>query len=126
MVVVLLIVAGDQVPLIPLVETVGKDSKASPEQIGPTGAKVGTTFGFTVIVKVVEVAHCPAVGVKVYVVVAVLFNAGDQVPVIPLVEVVGKADKAAPEQIGPTGAKVGIKTGSILIVTVVKVVETHG
>jgi len=30
-------------------------------------------------------AHCPAVGVKVYRVVAALFNAGDQVPVIPFV-----------------------------------------
>ena len=40
-------------------------------------------------------------------VVVVLFKAGDQVPVTPLVEVVGKADKVAPEQIGATAAKVG-------------------
>ena len=37
-----------------------------------------------------------------------MFNAGAQVPVIPLVEVVGKAVKAAPEQIGATAAKVGV------------------
>ena len=48
------------------------------------------------------VAHNPAVGVKVYSVVAVLFKAGDQVPLIPLVDVVGKADNVAPEQIGAT------------------------
>ena len=57
--------AGDQVPVIPLVEVVGKADKLPPEQIGVTAAKVGVTFGFTVIVNVVVVAHCPAVGVKV-------------------------------------------------------------
>jgi hypothetical protein len=36
------------------------------------------------------------------VVVAVLFNAGDQLPVIPLLDVVGKVDNVAPEQIAPT------------------------
>ena len=43
-------------------------------------------------------AHSPAVGVKVYVVVVVLLIAGLQVPVMPLVEVVGKAGIVAPEQ----------------------------
>ena len=37
-----------------------------------------------------------------------LFNAGDQVPLIPFNDVVGKADNVAPEQIGLTGLKVGI------------------
>ena len=49
--------AGDQVPLIPLVEVVGNADKVAPEQIGATAAKVGVTFGLTVIVKVVVVAH---------------------------------------------------------------------
>jgi hypothetical protein len=44
---------------------VGKADKAAPEQIGATGEKVGVIFGFTVMVKVVVVAHCPTVGVKV-------------------------------------------------------------
>ena len=44
------------------------------------------------------VAQSPAVGVKVYVVVAVLLMAGLQVPVMLLVEVAGKAGIAAPEQ----------------------------
>ena len=39
---------------------------------------------------------------------AVLFNAGDQVPVIPLSDVVGNAVSAAPEHIGATGVNVGI------------------
>ena len=41
-----------------------------------------------------------------YSVVAVLFKAGDQTPVIPFVEVVGN-DKVAPEQMGSTCVKVG-------------------
>ena len=41
-------------------------------------------------------------GVNIYSVVAVVFRAGLQVPVIPLVEVVGKAAKESPEQIGAT------------------------
>ena len=124
--VVVLLKVGDQVPLIPLLERVGKDAKVSPEQIGPTGLNVGVTLGFTVIDIVVVVAHCPAVGVKVYKVVAVLSKAGDQEPVIPLLEVEGKANKLPPEHIAPTGVKVGVKTGSILIDMVVKVAETQG
>ena len=54
------------------------------------------TCGFTVIVKVVVVAHCPAVGVKVYVVVAWLFKVGDQVPVMLFNDVVGKEFNVAP------------------------------
>ena len=44
-----------------------------------------------VMVSVVVVAHCPSSGVNVYSVVAVLLIAGAQVPVMPLVEVVGRA-----------------------------------
>jgi hypothetical protein len=57
--------------------------------------------------------------------VAVLFNEGVQVPVMPLLEVVGKADKVAPEQIGATAVKVGVNTGSILIDIDVGIAELH-
>jgi hypothetical protein len=57
--------AGDQVPVIPLVEVVGNADKVAPEQIGATALNVGVMFGLTVIVNVVVVAHCPAVGVNV-------------------------------------------------------------
>ena len=50
---------------MPLVEVVGNADKVAPEQIGATALKVGVMFGLTVIVKVVVVAHCPAVGVNV-------------------------------------------------------------
>ena len=57
--------AGDQLPVIPLVEVVGNADKVAPEQIGATALNVGVIFGLTVIVSVVVVAHCPAVGVNV-------------------------------------------------------------
>ena len=65
------------------------------------------------MVIVVVVAHNPAVGVKVYKVVAALFMAGDHVPVMPFVEVVGKAAKDPPAQIGATWVNVGVMFGLI-------------
>ena len=104
---------------MPLVDVVGSAVRVSPEQMGATAVKVGVMFGFTVIVNVVVVAHCPAAGVNVYVVVAVLFSAGAQVPVIPLLEVVGNADKVAPEQMGATAVNVGVMFGLTVMVKVV-------
>ena len=48
--------------------------------------------------------------------VAVLFNAGDHVPVIgvALVDDVGNGDNVAPEQIGATGLNVGVITAVIV------------
>ncbi len=57
--------AGDQVPVIPLFEVVGKALKGEPEQIGATAVNVGVVVWFTVIVRFAGDAHCPAVGVKV-------------------------------------------------------------
>ena len=57
--------AGLQVPVIPLLDVVGRAESASPEQIAATELNVGVTIGFTVIVKVVVEAHCPPLGVKV-------------------------------------------------------------
>ena len=50
---------------MPLLEVVGNADKVAPEQIGATAVNVGVIFGLTVIVSVVVVAHCPAVGAKV-------------------------------------------------------------
>ena len=77
---------------------------------------IGSGSEFTVTVICAVVAHKPAVGVNVYVVVAALFKAGDQVPVTPLLEVVGKADKLPPEQIGATWVKVGTVLGVTVMV----------
>jgi len=54
-------------------------------------------------------------------VVAVLFNAGAQAPVIPLLEVVGSAVSVAPEHIGATAVNVGVILELTVIVNVVTV-----
>ncbi|MCZ8189773.1 MAG: hypothetical protein O9326_08520 [Microcystis sp. LE19-338.1B] len=120
-VVAVLLSAGAHIPEIPLFDVVGKAAKVAPEQIGATAVKVGVTCGLTVMVKVVVVAHCPILGVKVYVVVAVLLSAGAHVPEIPLFDVVGKATTVAPAQIGATAVKVGVTCGLTVMVKVVVV-----
>ena len=82
----------------------------------PKGDNTGNEL--TEIVIDAVVAHWPAVGVNVYVVVAVVFKAGDHVPVIPLIDVVGNAVNVAPEQIGATCEKVGVILGFTVIVIV--------
>ena len=57
--------AGAHDPVIPLLEVVGNGVSVAPEHIGATAVKVGITLVLTVMVNVVVVAHCPAVGVKV-------------------------------------------------------------
>ena len=62
---VLLTVAGDHVPVMPLVEIEGKNGEVSPLQIAISVLKFGEILGLTVWVSVLVVAHCPASGVKV-------------------------------------------------------------
>ena len=64
-VVVVLFSAGDQAPFIALFDVAGNGVIISPEQIAGTAVNAGFTTGSTVIVKVVVLAHCPAVGVNV-------------------------------------------------------------
>jgi hypothetical protein len=54
-------------------------------------------------------------------VVAVLSKAGDHEPVMPLVDVVGRADKVAPAQIGATELNVGVMLELTVMVSVVVV-----
>ena len=63
--VVVLFKAGNQVPVIPLFDVVGRAFKVVPLQTAETELNAGVTLGFTVILKVAFVAHCPALGVKV-------------------------------------------------------------
>jgi hypothetical protein len=68
----------------------------------------------------VAVAHCPALGVKIYVPLMVLLTvAGFQVPVIPLIEVVDKIGAVAPLQIGAIGRKLGVILGVTVTLVVV-------
>ena len=64
---VLLTTDGLHVPVIPLLDVVGNNGTVPPEQIVSVVPKlnVGVTIGLTVTVKVVVVAHNPAVGVNV-------------------------------------------------------------
>ena len=121
---VVLIVAGVQVPVMPLAETAGSAGALLFWQSGPIWAKVGTITGLTAIFKVVVDAHCPAAGVKVYVPVVVLLTvAGVQVPVIPLLEVVGRMGAVAPVQIACEIVNVGVTIG--VTVTVNGTVVAH-
>ena len=54
---------------------------------------------------------------------AVLFKAGDQLPVIPFNDVVGNADSVPPEQIGATALNVGVTL--LLTVIVNEAVVAH-
>ena len=55
--VVVLSKAGDQLPVMPLLDVVGSAVRAAPEHIGATAVNVGVVLVLTVIVKVAVVAH---------------------------------------------------------------------
>ena len=109
---------GDHVPEIPSLETDGRALIASPEHIGSTCAKTGVTGWFTVMVIVACIEHCPAAGVKVYVLVSVLSSAGDHVPAIPSFEETGNGSSTSPKHMGSTGAKVGVTVEFTVMVSV--------
>jgi hypothetical protein len=118
--------AGDQEPEILLFDVVGNTLNVPPEQIAATCVNVGAINGFTVIdivVVVAQVGDAVDVGVNVYVVVAVLFKAGDQLPAILLFEVVGNALKVPPEQIAATWVNVGVVNGFTVTEVAVEVAE---
>jgi hypothetical protein len=89
-------------------------------------ANVGVTFGFTVTVNVVVVAHWPASGVNVYVPPVVLLTiAGLHVPVIPSVDEFGSVWAAAPEQIVELVPKLNVGVIFGFTVTVNVAVVAH-
>ena len=57
----MLLIAGDQLPAIPLFDVVGNADIVAPEQNGPTWVNVGVMFGFTVILLVVIALGQPGV-----------------------------------------------------------------
>ena len=62
---------------------------------------------------------------KVYVVVAALFKAGDHEPCIPLFESTGRAVRFDPEHIGSTWVNAGVMYGFDVTVTVIVVKTAH-
>jgi hypothetical protein len=119
---VLLTVVGFQIPVIPLFEVVDNIGAKAPLHIAGIEVNVGVVGAFTVTESVVVDAHCPAVGVNVYVPVVVLLTvAGAQVPVIVFVEVEGNIGAVVPLQIADIGVNVGNIMGFTVTVKVVVV-----
>jgi hypothetical protein len=120
-----LIEAGLHVPVIDglLSELLGRDGAIEFWHNGPIWIKVGITDVVTSISIVVVAAHCPASGVKVYVVVPVEFVfivAGFQTPEIAgmLSELFGRAGAIELRHKGPIWVNVGV----IDVVTTISIV----
>ena len=117
--------AGAHIPEIALVDVVGRTGAVEPWHRVPIGANVGVINELTVIVIVAVEAHCPEVGVNVWLVVPAeaVETAGDHEPLMPFVEVVGRTGAVPPWQIVPTVVNVGASKGLTVILKVV--VEAH-
>ncbi len=63
--VAVLMVAGFQVPLMPLVEVVGRAGALAFWHKGPISANCGVVSALMVMESAAIAAHCPAFGVKV-------------------------------------------------------------
>ncbi len=112
----LLTTDGTDVPVIELVEVVFNAGAVEPEQKGLITSKVVVTFGVTVTEAVVELAHEPASGVKVYDAEFKLSPPlADQVPAIEFVEVVANTGAVVPEQNAGTVAKVGVVVTAVTV-----------
>ena len=108
---------------MPLFDVLGKLGTVPPAQMvsAVPKANVGVMFGSTVTVNVAGIAHSPAAGVNVYVPeVELLTTAGLHVPVIPLLEIVGKPGTEPPAQIfsDVPKANVGVIFGFTVTVNV--------
>jgi hypothetical protein len=78
--------------------------------------KVGAPPPLTFTTIEVVVAHCPELGVKVYVPEVVLLTvAGFHVPEMPFNEVAGKTGAGSPWQIAGIGLKDGVTAGFTVI-----------
>ena len=113
-----LMVAGLQVPLMPLVEVVGRAGALEFWHNGSTGLKSGSVAGLMTNPSVTGWAHCPALGVKVVEKLpgtAVLMVAGFQVPLMPLLEVEGSDWGVEFWHITPTSENVGVVAGVMVI-----------
>jgi hypothetical protein len=91
----------------------------APLQKAGMAVNVGVALGVTVIFNVTGVAHCPALGVNVYMPEAVLLTvAGLQVPGILLREVSGNIGATAPLQKAGMAVNVAMVFGTTVIFTV--------
>ena len=120
----MLMVAGLQAPVIPLLDVVANTGAALFKQRGPIASKLDTTELAILTSIVTTVAHCPPAGVKVYVDVpkeVVLIAAGLHVPVTPLLDVVANTGGALFRQSAPIVLNVGVTLGVTVTFSVVVV-----
>jgi len=118
--VAVLIVAGLHVPAMPLFEVAGNVGAVLFWQSGPICVNVGVICALIVMLSDAVVAHCPADGVNVYVVVPavlVFIVEGLHVPVIPLLDVVGRAEAVLFWQSGPIAVNVGVICALIVMLS---------
>jgi hypothetical protein len=119
-----LMVAGLQLPVMPLFDVAGNAGATLFRHNGPMVLKTGVTELSMVTSMDALLAHCPASGVKVYVVTPnadVLITAGLQLPVMPSVEVVGNAGATLFKHNDPIAANVGVTLGVTVTSSVVTV-----
>jgi hypothetical protein len=109
--------AGDHVPAMLLLELAGSVN-AVPAHTTATWVKLGVVGVLTATLIVVVFAQA-MLGVKVYVVVAVVFTAGDHVPAMLFVDVAGSVN-AVPAHTAATWVKVGVV--ALLTTTLIVVV----
>lgn len=104
--------AGIQLPETPLLEGTGSDVIVGPTHKELMGVNCAVTVGVTTTASVVAVVlHCPASGVKVYVVLWLGLIAGSQLPVTPFTDVCGRAAMGVPAHTGLTAAKTAVALG---------------
>ena len=106
--------------MIALFDVVGS-VKAVPAHTADTCVNIGVVASFTVTVIVALFAQA-ILGVNVYVVVVLVFTAGDHVPAIALVDVAGSVN-AVPAQTGATCVNVGVI--ALLTATVIVALFAH-
>ena len=118
--------AGYQVPLILFNEINGSTGASALRFSVSIGLNIGTVGAITVMFIVVAIASWPLSGEKVKVVVPVaevFIIEGDQVPVMPFNEVVGKVGASEFRQSGPIGSKVGIFSAMTVMSIVTEVAQ---
>ena len=124
----LLTTEGLHVPFIPFNDVVGKVGIVPPAHIfnEVPKLKVGVMFGVTVTVNVAGLAHCPALGVNVYVPGLLLSTtAGLHVPFIPFNDVLGKVGTVPPAQIFNEVPKLNVGVVRGITVTVIVIGIPH-
>lgn len=117
-------VDGFHVPVMPLLDVVGNIGAVAFWHNALMAVNVGMSCGLMVMFNVVGVAHWPVVGVNVYIVVPgvdVFMVDGFQVPVMPLLDVVGNAGAVVFWHNGPMAVNDGVSR-VVMVMSIVVVV----